>query len=270
MDRLKEFRENGFFLCKGFFETQEVDLIRRQAQKIFELQIAKRIATTNDWTEQECEQGIVQLFERDLQVFINCGKHAQHLISLHQLSLDRRITQVLQEIGLEFPSICTRPVLYFNSRRLATKDVYWKLDPHQDWRSMQGSLDAVVVWVPLVNIDHSLGALELIPRSHKWGLLPADMVDGYGNLRKPVDTKLMIEVPVERGDALFFSAFLVHRSGINNTDSIRWSCHFRYNNLREQTFIDRGFPHPYIYRPVEELLSPAFPTPQMVDELFRS
>ena len=33
----------------------------------------------------------------------------------------------------------------------------------------------------------------------------------------------------------------------NNT--IRWSCHFRYTNMVDQDFIDRGFPNPYIYKP---------------------
>ncbi|HEY5883437.1 MAG TPA: phytanoyl-CoA dioxygenase family protein [Pyrinomonadaceae bacterium] len=269
MDRLNQFKQNGFVLCKGFFKTPEIDLIRRQAQRVFALQMVERgISQTSELSEQEFEQGMFQLFDSDLQTFTNCGKHAQHLISLHRLALDERIAGVLHEFGLEFPSICTRPVLYFNSRWLATKDVYWKVEQHQDWRSMQGSLDAVVVWIPLVDIDRSVGALEVIPGSHKWGLLPADVIDGFGILREKVDPGLLTKVEVERGDALFFSAFLVHQSGVNTTDSIRWSCHFRYNNLSDPTFVARGFPHPYIYRPVEELLTPAFPTQQQVDELF--
>ena len=34
---------------------------------------------------------------------------------------------------------------------------------------MQGSLNAIVVWVPLVDVAE-LGALEIIPGSHLWGL----------------------------------------------------------------------------------------------------
>jgi len=171
-------------------------------------------------------------------------------------------------LGLEFPNISTRPVLYFNSERLAKKEVYWKLAGHQDWRSMQGSLDSVIVWIPLIDIDRPLGALEVIPGSHCWGLLPADIVDGYGNLREPVDMSQARAVEIKKGDALFFSSFLVHQSGINVTNSIRWSCHFRYNNLREETFIARGFPHPYIYRPQEELITENFPDRSLVNKTF--
>lgn len=133
---------------------------------------------------------------------------------------------------------------------------------------MQGSLDAVVVWVPLVDLDDRLGPLEVIPHSHRWGLLDSEMSDGYGRLDGSLDESGFLPVQAKLGDALFFSSLLVHRSGTNVTDSIRWSCHFRYNNLAEPTFVQRGFPHPYLYRPQEELITDGFPTPAALSELF--
>jgi ectoine hydroxylase-related dioxygenase (phytanoyl-CoA dioxygenase family) len=135
---------------------------------------------------------------------------------------------------------------------------------------MQGSLDAVVVWVALADIDKSLGALEVIPGSHCRGLLPANMGDGYGHISNSRDLSAVTPVEVEAGDALFFSAFLVHQSGTNSTQSIRWSCHFRYNNIEEETFIERGFPHSYVYYPREELITKGFPNPAQLASLFIS
>ena len=68
-----------------------------------------------------------------------------------------------------------------------------------------------------------------------------------------------MSVEVKAGDALFFSSFLIHRSGDNVSDAIRWSCHFRYNDLSEKTYIKRGYPSPYQYRPLPELVTPDFP-----------
>jgi hypothetical protein len=219
----------------------------------------------------EFEQAMFALFERDLAAFTNSGKQAQHLISLHRLSLDPRITSALGELGLSFPNISTRPLLYFNHPRLAKKEVYWRLGLHQDWRSMQGSLDSCVVWVALTGIDRELGALEILPGSHRIGLAAAEMVDGYGLIaQSPVDEGALVPVEVEPGDALFFSSFLLHRSGTNVTDAIRWSCHFRYNNLAESTFVSRGFPHPYLYQPQRELITEGFPTREQVEETFVS
>jgi ectoine hydroxylase-related dioxygenase (phytanoyl-CoA dioxygenase family) len=267
---VKSYKDNGYLLVKGLFRRPEIDLIREEAKQVFIAQMRRlNILQAGDVSEATFERGMAELFDADLQTFTNCGKQVQHLISLHRLSLDERIIRAIVELGLEFPNVSTRPVMYFNSRRLAKKEVYWRLSTHQDWRSMQGSLDAMVVWLPLVDIDRSLGALEIVPGSHKMGLLQSEMVDGYGHIEDPMSNVEPLPVEVEAGDALFFSAFLVHQSGTNVTESIRWSCHFRYNNLRERTFIDRGFPHPYIYKPQEELITKNFPPRAQVVDTFR-
>jgi len=266
---VNDYRENGFILLKRFFPKEEVERIYLEAKEVFALQMRKAgLLESSTPSEAEFEAGMFKLFELDLQTYTNCGKQAQHLISLHRLSLDERIVSALKDLGLEFPNISTRPLLYFNAKRLAKKEVYWRLDVHQDWRSMQGSLDSVVVWLPLIDIDKSLGALEVYPGSHKWGLLEADIVDGYGHLRSRLDKSKLVSVEVQRGDALFFSTLLVHQSGTNVSPSIRWSCHFRYNNLLDPTFVRRGFPHPYLYKPQEELITPNFPSPNEVREVF--
>jgi phytanoyl-CoA hydroxylase len=266
---LQAYKENGYLLFKSFFDPREIALVHEEAREIFTTQMRRHgILTASDVKEEEFTQGMFALFETDLQAFMNCGKHAQHLISLHRLALDERIVTTLKELGLEFPSISTRPVMYFNSPRLATKEVYWRLSVHQDWRSIQGSLDSIVVWAPLIDIDRELGALEVIPRSHRRGLLPAELIDGYGHILEPVESADFVPIEIKKGDALFFSTFLIHRSGTNVTESIRWSCHFRYNNLRERTFIERGLPHPYIYQPQERLITEGFPDPAQVDQLF--
>jgi len=264
------YKKEGYLLLKQLFAPREVENVRDAAKQIFISQMRRcRLVGDRELSEQQFEQGMFDLFEADLQAFTNCGKHAQHLICLHRLSLDERITGALRDLGLAFPNISTRPVMYFNSPRLAKKEVYHRLSQHQDWRSMQGSLDSVVVWVPLVHIDKALGALEIVPGSHRHGLMPADMEDGYGHIADPVDAAAFVPLEVEKGDALLFSTFLVHQSGTNVTSAIRWSCHFRYNNLSEKTFVERGLPHPYIYKPVEALITTGFPAAAQVEEVFR-
>jgi len=269
------YREQGYVLCRRFFDPDEVAAIHAEAKAVFAAQMRRHgLIGQGEVDEAAFTEAMFRLFEIDLPAFSNCGKQAQHLISLHRLSLDERIVEGLRTLGLGFPNISTRPVLYFNHPRLAKKEVYWRLALHQDWRSMQGSLDSTVVWLPLVDIDRRLGALEVLPGSHKRGLVEADMEDGYGHIseaaRAGIDEGQLISVEVERGDALFFSTFLLHQSGTNVSDAIRWSCHFRYNDLAEASFVERGFPHPYVYHPVEEALTPGFPPPDMVRDYFES
>jgi phytanoyl-CoA dioxygenase PhyH len=272
-EEIAAYRRQGFLHLRGLFDRREIEALRRDAVRVFQLQLAARGATPHGPLPQhapsecELEQAIFQLFREDVARFANCGKQIQHLVSLHRLSLDARILDLLQGLGLAFPNICTRPVLFFNSRHLATKEVYWRVFAHQDWRSMQGSLNSVVVWIPLHDINRNLGALEIVPESHRLGLLTTEVIERFGKVDRFTDGDFQ-SVEVEQGDLLLFSAFLVHRSGTNSTHSIRWSCHFRYNDLAEATFIERGYPHAYVYHPVDELLTPGFPSPADVRRLF--
>ena len=267
------YREQGFVVCPHLVEPEKIAGIHAEAKEIFATQMRRHgLLPAHDVSEASFTAAMFRLFEVDLPAFINCGKQAQHLISLHRLSLDERLLAALNALGLASPNISTRPVLYFNHRRLAKREAYWRLDLHQDWRSMQGSLDSIVVWLPLVAVDKALGALEVVPGSHRWGLLAAEVVDGYGHItqdaRAGIASSALRTIELEPGDALYFSAFLVHQSGTNVSDAIRWSCHFRYNNLREPTFVARGFPHPYVYGPREDLITSGFPTRTQVQEVF--
>ncbi len=265
----KELKTQGFVLAPGFFQKEEVERVRNDAKNVFLAQLLRHgILNSSNPSETEFEAALFEYFKRDLQEFMNCGKQIQHLVSLHRLSLDSRIEQALKEkLGMKFPNVSTRPVLYFNSPRLATEEVYWRVFPHQDWRSMQGSLDSIVVWVPLADVDVKLGALEVVPGSHKLGLMTTEVVNSFGKVERFGDGDF-VSVEAAQGDVLFFSSFLVHRSGVNSTDSIRWSCHFRYNNLAEETFIERGYPHAYTYKPQDDLITPGFPGKELLDRFF--
>ena len=151
MGNLREtFQERGFVRLNGFFNKEDVESVRADAKRVFIKQMTSRgLLTGSDPSEHEFEDGMARYFSQDSAGFINCGKTCQHLISLHRLSLRESIVSQLAALGVETPIICTRPVLYFNSRHLAKSEVYYKSPPHQDWRSMQGSLNAIVVWVPL-------------------------------------------------------------------------------------------------------------------------
>jgi phytanoyl-CoA hydroxylase len=269
VDNLREaFQEQGFVRLNGFFNKEEVESVRAEAKWVFLNQLVVRgfVAHTGV-DEREFERGMSRYFSEDPEGFINCGKTCQHLIGLHRLSLRDEIVSQLVALGIQRPSICTRPVLYFNSRHLAKSEVYYKSPPHQDWRSMQGSLNAMVIWVPLADATFELGALEVIPGSHIWGLQDSREDEWYRHIVGLRDEQYQ-SVVMSSGDVLFFSAFLVHRSGDNVTDSIRWSCHFRYNDLEDPTFVSRKYPNPYLYKPQQELITKDFPSLDQLQNMF--
>jgi phytanoyl-CoA hydroxylase len=265
------YKQTGFQLVKGLFNPEEIDLVKNDAQEIFLNQLSFLKYPTNEiQSESDFNNLLFRLFEEHPDRLVASGKHIQHLISLHRLALDERIVSIVKELGVQFPNICTRPVMFFNAKKLAKKQVYWKMDPHQDWRSMQGSINSVVAWVALTDINISLGALEIIPESHKLGLQAKEMVDSFGLIPADLlENYKFTPIEVSKGDVLFFSSFLIHQSGNNSTeDGVRWSCHFRYNDMNENEFIKRGYPHPYVYYPNPELITPDYPVQNDVSNYF--
>lgn len=238
----KEIEENGFYIYRNFFSREYIEAVKHKAQDIFEIQFNK-FGYTGTFQEN-----IIRLFNEEESTFINCGKIIQQgLFELYKLPLEDKLTNELQSLGLEFPAMCTRPVMFFNHPKLAKHITYYKTPPHQDWSSMEASMDSLVVWVPLVDTNKENGSILIYPGSHKKGILPYASNNGFAEVEFEGNP---IQPDVNAGDIVIFSTLLVHESGDILNDTIRWSCHFRYTNMLDDNYIQRGFPNPYIYKPI--------------------
>lgn len=269
-EQRQQFRQDGFLLLKNALDVTILDNIYRSARQLFATQIERVLGETVDVDDRDAfEEALFRLFEKDFTTYANTGKTMQHSILLHQLGVSDTVLNLLRELGLSDPVIAVRPGMQLNSRYLSKDgNTYWKLDPHQDWRSGQGSLDSVVVWLPLVPAGKELGALQIIPGSHLDGLRPAETGGYEGFISEGINEDDFVQTEFEVGDILIFSKLLVHRSGFNTTRNIRWSIQLRYNNLAEPTYIERGYPSPYMYKPQEQLITPDFPTTEHVRKVF--
>ncbi|MGA0559318.1 phytanoyl-CoA dioxygenase family protein [Larkinella sp. VNQ87] len=269
-EQTEQFKKDGYLLLKNALDTSVIEAIYREAREIFALQIEKVLGTKPDIDNRDAfEQAMYEFFEKDFDAFVSTGKTVQHTIELHKLGTSNAILDIVKGVGIEKPSIAVRPAMQFNSRFLS-KDgsTHWRLGAHQDWRTGQGSLDSVVIWFPMVPADAEIGALQVIPGSHTAGLMQANTTGYAGYITDNLKDEDFIQTEYEVGDVLIFSAFLIHRSGNNVSPNIRWSVQLRYNNLAEPTFIERGYPMPYIYKPQEELVTPGFPSADQVKEVY--
>ena len=240
--RLKsQLNDDGYIIIKNFFDKEYINTLKEKAKNVFEIQF-KKFGYTEDF-----KKNMIKLFKENESVFINCGKIIQTgLIELYKLPIEDKIIDLIKDLGLTFPNLCTRPVLFFNHPKLAKEEFYYKTPPHQDWLSMESSSDSLVLWVPLVDVNKENGSILIWPKTHKQGPLPFKTIGGFASVEtfgEPIQPEL------EVGDIAIFSTFLVHSSADITNDTIRWSCHFRYTNMMDNDFINRGFPNPYIYKP---------------------
>jgi ectoine hydroxylase-related dioxygenase (phytanoyl-CoA dioxygenase family) len=150
--------------------------------------------------------------------------------------------------------MCTRPVLFFNHPTLAKSEHFYKTPLHQDWGSMLSSSDSLVVWLPLIDVDPQIGSVIFYPGSHLLGPLKNNFDNGFAEVEFDRNLYESVQPSLKIGDIVLFSTLLVHESGEIKNNQIRWSCHFRYTNMKDKTFIENGFPHPYVYKPSQELI----------------
>jgi len=208
---------------------------------------------------------IYRTFYEDFDGFYGCCNTSQYLASVW--GLIPRIAAFLGELGLEFPVVNTRPLVSFSSKKVAKVSSYWKVPAHQDWPSVQGSLNGVTCWCPLVDIPDELGPLEVIPGSHLCGYLEHREEDGVPVLTE-CPSKRFLRLPMQAGDVLFFSSFTIHRSGQNISERIRYSMHFRFDDIKEKSFINRKYPKHRTDVRKAGIISASFPSKEQIYAFF--
>jgi len=209
------------------------------------------------------------LFDADTERYLAAAKLAQYTPALHAIGSSQIIVDLVSELGLESPVISTRPVVHIVGNGLAVPEGYQGTPSHQDWRSVQGSLDGLVLWLPLTQHGRTFWPLEVARFSHRLGLLEAKP-HKFGNAISEEKLAGIPFTPViaNPGDVVAFSMFIAHRTGRSKGAGVRWAASFRYNNMLEPTFVTRGFPNPYIYKPQFDLIDDHFPDVQLLNRFF--
>lgn len=103
---------------------------------------------------------------------------------------------------------------------------------HQDYYYVRGNMDVVTAWVPMQDTIYLNGCLAVMPGSHKLGPLDHDMqVLGKRHYPSNVFDREVRYVEMNKGDVLLSHSCLLHSSGLNLSDSIRFSLQARYTRL---------------------------------------
>jgi hypothetical protein len=142
------------------------------------------------------------------------------------------------------PEIFSNPVQHI---RLKTPDHLTPRDratgrllvPNASWHQDNGVVvpeaddtEILTVWFPLSDATVHNGCLQLVPRSHRDGVLQHCPTDGILQIpAKLFERDAAIPVPIKRGGALFMHRRMCHAALINHSDDIRWSMDLRFNPL---------------------------------------
>jgi ectoine hydroxylase-related dioxygenase (phytanoyl-CoA dioxygenase family) len=125
---------------------------------------------------------------------------------------------------------------------------------HQDtgYYGEHTAIDTILtVWMPLVPVDADNGCMQVLPGSHRQGAIPHRPGIGDGEFLEAVggwQEADVLTLPMQPGDALVMHNLVLHRSGENRTEGIRWSIDARFfaPDTPSASRLLCGFPRPWL------------------------
>ncbi|MCX7700847.1 MAG: phytanoyl-CoA dioxygenase family protein [Gemmataceae bacterium] len=223
-----EYRQRGFYLAKGFFDPDEIDLLRRAAKEDHELD--KR-----SFGRADGEGGTVRL---------SLWNHPGDGIYGMFARCERMVRSCEKILGGE---------VYHYHSKMIMKDA--RVGGAWTWHQDYGYWYQNGVLMPLLTsvfiaVDPSTkanGCLQVIEGSHQCGRIDHILTgDQAGADRERVEELLkrlpLVYVEMEPGDAVFFDCNLLHRSDQNRSDQPRWSMICCYNAARNDPYKESHHP----------------------------
>ncbi len=229
MKFMHNYNKHGYAIAKGLLPISVVD---------------KALMDVLNVINNQTDSGLQELLARDLGLYLSTLRLCSQLVSVQRLLMHTSIKSSVDRLGVKLPAFQTSPVLHVLSEKLKVPGGYFGIGAHQDYTSTQASKNAIVAWVPLCDIDKDFYPLEVIPSSHKKGVLPGVQKENYFEV-SGVKDKDFVKLSVEKGDVIFMSVLTVHRSCLKGRKGVRMSASIRYEDAAEPSFIERGYPCKY-------------------------
>jgi Phytanoyl-CoA dioxygenase (PhyH) len=262
-------RRDGFYICRSLLPESDVIAVNESMNRTVRDQLAflgiREPGNEVHSALRTLLQSDIDRYKRTLAALWRKSDIAA--LMRHQALFDF----VRRELGWRDVFLPGGEVVLVMADDLRIPGGYFGLEPHQDFPSVQGSLDGLVVWIPLTPVDRMGFPLEIVPRSHHRGLI-SEVTLGQNEWQIDADQLtgsdwLPIEVAV--GDVAFISVFTIHRSSrIGAPDRLRMALSTRFDNAAEPTFVERGYPTAFQRVVHREQYFKDFPTARQIEDLF--
>lgn len=152
---------------------------------------------------------------------------------------DDYLIELIRKLGIKHPIFCGPVVTHFTSNDLTGSG--FGLPYHQDYPSMGGSKNSIIVWTSLYDTDESTHGISVVPKSHLNGLLPGEQTNAGYLVSEKVSTQAT-QLKIKAGEILVMSSFLVHSTFVNpNTEKEKLSLSARFDDFNDEKWEKRGF-----------------------------
>ncbi len=240
MSWIERFRADGYAIVRGLIEPSVRDAVVKESSALVDI-LADRLVSQgkvgSTFADEPFDKRMMRLYEGRADETPTIFRPELHRRGFFRLFGHSGLLDLAQEaLGPEvrlYPNYSLRPKLPENERTL----VLW----HQDAGYTADDADVLRmlnVWTPLVPATRENGCMEIVPGSHKRGVVRHEKDTHY--LRIADDVILPLEdravaIECDPGDVVLFSNLVFHRGLPNVSDHIRWSLDFRYQDATQST-----------------------------------
>lgn len=239
----QELEQRGFTILENVIQRFDLEKFESACKNIFDAQLSV-CGSDKGGTLFESMKSLYSVdYERYAMTISSLWRTTECSDIFSSMGLREGICSTLGTLSLFQPG---GMVVHVMATELKFKGGYFGFPAHQDYPSVGGSLDGIVVWIPIYDVDENRYPVEIIPGSHKQGIWESEKVENSSAIIPHLYSEEdFIPVCCKSGDAVLMSNFLVHRSSTNGDSRLRLAVSNRYCNGEERTFIERCYPSAY-------------------------
>ena len=245
-DQIREkFRESGYFIAKSIISEKKINAVLETIFRIyFKYNPSSKLRDLQEpWNSDLFHEEIIKFRKSDPKRFSLLYDSTQTSVSIMELLTSELIAKYSANL------------LDTKNNELCITEGMIRMDAPGDKRNIAGwhqeisylRNNGLVIWIPLSDITPDLGPLQVCPKSHHEGELkvvqnknlPGDVSTVSVDEVEPeyIAKYSIMDVEIKKGDVLFFDTELFHRSGVNTSNRMRFSCQIRHAINTAEDFV---------------------------------
>ncbi len=252
-EQIEFFHREGYLVVENLFQNDELNPLRRELAEGIDEKVEQLLMDgllTETYPSESLETRLVKIYRdneevgRQVMYYLEGlgggGYHGQEMFNLIRHPNMLKLAESILGPELVSSSI-------YRLRTKVPGDKMKEVPWHQDSGYFSSHCDSHLIltcWIPLVDAFRENGCLEVIPRSHRFGIVEHHQCsdkEGYllikdENLPESGEPKITVEV--KAGSVLLLTNLTAHCSLPNRTDEIRWSVDLRYQSAKTPNNVD--------------------------------
>ena len=241
---LKKFDGDGFYIVKNIVKEKQITAILENIRKVYfkNNPSSKFLKEKKPWNNDLFHKEIIKFRDENSNKFSEVYDSSQSSIPVIQLVTSERISEIAAILLRCEPIELSQTG---NMVRMDTpNDTRNKTAWHQEMQFARNP--GLVLWIPLVEITDDIGLLRILEKSHLNGeiITERNEIGDYTTSRVSkceIPEKILEKykekaIKINKGDALFFDNKIIHGSGDNSSERIRFTCQLRFSNSVSNEF----------------------------------